>query len=251
MTTDNRVSDAPAKEDAESEAVDVWAEKFGVPLPGPVRDDLLKFARLLLLWGQSINLTAAKSVAALVADHLPDAFAIAGRLAGPRAVAPEHPPERVVDVGSGGGLPGIPLALIRSVSEVTLIEATGKKVAFLRTAIRELALAPRVGVEHRRVDLHGGYGRPSEGSDLQHVSHLGDSSHLASQFDVAISRAMLPPAEWLPLGRLLVRPGGRVFCLGTEALTEWPPGLNLVHQAAYPQEPRQSRRWLAELQRST
>jgi 16S rRNA G527 N7-methylase RsmG len=239
-----------------------WAEEFGVPLPGPVRDELLRFARLLLVWGDRINLTAAKSVTAIVADHLPDAFAIAGRLAGPTSSVADEA-ERIIDVGSGGGLPGIPLALLRPASEITLVEATGKKVAFLRTAIRELALGPRVGVEQRRIELKrleseasgDGFGAGAGGG----VSKMDGSpaegfSHFANRFDVAISRAMLPPADWLPLGRRLVRLGGRVFCLGTGALTDFPPGLDLVHQSAYRHRgrlPGGSDRWVAELKRST
>jgi 16S rRNA (guanine527-N7)-methyltransferase len=223
------LSDALGKEDGESRELDAWAKEFGVPLPGPVREDLLKFARLLLLWGQRINLTAAKSVAALVADHLPDAFAIAGRLALPGGAG--RGGERIIDVGSGGGLPGIPLALLRPDSELTLVEATGKKVAFLRTAARELGLSDRVMVEHRRMD--------PEGADEKDGG-----------FDVAVSRAMLAPADWLPLGRRLVRPGGRVFCLASHALTAAPIGLDLADQVCY-RRGGPAERWVAELRRST
>jgi 16S rRNA (guanine527-N7)-methyltransferase len=181
---------------------------------------LVAYVDLLLSWGERINLTAARSREVVIADHLPDSFALASRLAPRGAEGCE-----VIDVGSGGGLPAIPLALLRPNDRFTLVEATGKKVAFLRTAVRELGLAERIQVEHRRV------GRPDEES---------------GSFDVATSRAMLPPAEWMAVARPLVRVGGVVFCLGTAAIAVPGQGLKLVEQAAY-----RANRWVIELERST
>jgi 16S rRNA (guanine527-N7)-methyltransferase len=200
--------------------IDARARGFGLSLAPTAREGIARYLELLLQWGERINLTAARSVVTLIAEHLPDAFAIAARLefgGGTR--------ETLIDAGSGGGLPAIPLALLRPVSEVTLVEATGKKVAFLRTAVRELGLGNRVAVEHRRI---------------------GPLAEDAGRFDVATSRAMLAPREWLALGRLLVRPGGVVFCLGARALGDAPEGMQLVQEACYRPD-----RWVAELRRST
>lgn len=200
--------------------LEFWAERFGMSLSSEARDRLLEFVGLLLSWGGRINLTAARSVEEVVADHLPDSFAIAARLTA-RSGAPRH----IVDVGSGGGLPAIPLALLRPDDGFTLIEATGKKVAFLRTAVRELALSERIRIEHRRVD--------------QPESEVGG-------FDVATSRAMLAPTEWMALARHLVRVGGSVFCLGTQGLAGVGEGLRLIGEQSY-----RSDRWVAEIERST
>jgi 16S rRNA (guanine527-N7)-methyltransferase len=184
---------------------------------------VLAYFDLLLAWGQRINLTAAGSVDVLASDHLPDALAVAARLARREERQPGRI-TRMVDAGSGGGLPAIPLALIWPAVSLTLVEATAKKVAFLRTAARHLALENRVRIENRRVepdDEEGG-------------------------FDGALSRAMLAPADWLPLGAGLVRPGGVVFCLSSHSLGSIPPGLVLVHEDRYRPD-----RWLAELERST
>jgi 16S rRNA (guanine527-N7)-methyltransferase len=200
--------------------LEAWAERFGVALPAVARERLVAYSGLLLSWGDRINLTAAKSREVLIGDHLPDSFAIAARLERRGAAAGE-----VVDVGSGGGLPAIPLALLRPNDRFTLIEATGKKVAFLRTAVREMGLSDRVRVEHRR------------------VGHPGEE---VGAFDVATSRAMLAPAEWMALARHLVRVGGSVFCLSTAELAAPVEGLGLVEQASYRPD-----RWVAELERST
>ena len=196
-----------------------WAERFRVELSPGAREGLLAYGRLLLSWGDRINLTAAKSREALIDEHLPDSFAIAAGLNRRGAAACE-----IVDVGSGGGLPAIPLALLRN-DRFTLIEATGKKVAFLRTAVREMGLTDRVRVEHRR------------------MGHPGEET---GAFDVATSRAMLAPREWMALARHLVRVGGTVFCLGTAELATPVEGLRLVDQLSY-----RADRWVAELERST
>jgi len=200
---------------------------FGLDVAGGVCERLVVYCQLLLRWSERINLTAARTMEGLISDHLPDSIAIARRLqdrAGDR-VGNRAGGTSVVDVGSGGGLPAIPLALLRQESRYTLIEATAKKAAFLRTAARELGIDGRVEVQHRRLG-------PGE---------------LAGAFDVATSRAMVAPSAWLGLGLGLVRKGGAVFCLASEALEhELPAGLELVHQASY-----RSHRWVAELKRST
>ena len=208
----------------DGEAVAACAAEVGIPISGAARDTLAAYARLLLTWGERINLTAAKTVREVARDHLPDSFAIARRLVEAGGAA-----ERVIDVGSGGGLPALPLALLRPESSFLLVEATAKKVAFLRTAVRAMGLGARVEVKHGRA-----------GRSI--ATELGDRG----LFEVAMSRATLPPAEWLSLAEHLVLPGGRVFCLSSHAIGVWPPGLEWVGQTRYRED-----RWVAELKRST
>lgn len=149
---------------------------------------LAQYAASLLRWNERINLTAVQSIDTLVAEHFTDAFAL--------ALALEHP-ARAIDIGSGGGLPAIPLALLRAGLTVELVEPIAKKAAFLRTAIRELGLGDRVLVRVGRGEA---------------VAQAIAKQTLAA-FDVAMSRATLAPDRWLALGTRLVRPGGRVFAL--------------------------------------
>jgi 16S rRNA (guanine527-N7)-methyltransferase len=157
---------------------------WSVPCDAGQAAALLGYAELLIRWNQRINLTGARSVATVVREHYPDAFALARRL---------DRPARLVDVGSGGGLPAVPLALLRPELTVRLCEPIAKKGAFLRTAIRELQLTERVSL---------GLGR---GEELAEEAPGG--------FDAATSRATFEPGAWLALGRRLVRPGGRIFVL--------------------------------------
>jgi 16S rRNA (guanine527-N7)-methyltransferase len=151
---------------------------------------LSRYGESLLRWNARINLTAARSIDRLVAEHFPDAFALARKLAAPA---------RMIDVGSGGGLPAIPLALLRPELTVELCEPIAKKAAFLRTAIRELDLGGRASV------------RTARGEAVA----MEIEKDRSRAFDAAMSRATLAPETWLALGARLVRPGGRIFVLTT------------------------------------
>jgi len=157
---------------------------------------LSSYAESLLRWNARINLTAARSIDVLVNEHFPDAFALARRL---------EQPTRAIDVGSGGGLPAIPLALLRPGLTLDLCEPIAKKAAFLRTAVRELGLGGRASV------------RVARGESVAREIEAGGFH----PFDVAFSRATLAPQKWLALGARLVSPGGRVFVLAAaDALPE-------------------------------
>jgi len=170
-------------------ALQLLSAEWGLRPDPEQTESLLRFADLLIRWNQSINLTGARSSGAIVADHYPDAYALARRL---------DRPARLVDVGSGGGLPALPLALLRPDLVIRLCEPIAKKAAFLRTAIRELKLADRVALEARRAE--------------ELAEEMAEGG-LRGLFDVATSRATFAPETWLALGRRLVRPGGRVFVL--------------------------------------
>lgn len=163
----------PQKEDA---ALAAAAAAFARELSPAEAAGILKFCRLVMTWNQHINLTGAGSVQELLASHIPDSFALSALVPGGVSL---------VDVGSGGGLPALPFAVLRPDVALTLVEPRAKRAAFLRTATRELGLAAEVR-GCRAEDLPGG------------------------GFDVASSRATFPPRRWLEEGRRLVLPGGRV-----------------------------------------
>jgi 16S rRNA (guanine527-N7)-methyltransferase len=158
------------------------AAELGVPVDETTAARLGRYLDELVRWGRRINLTSSLDEAAL-ARHTVDSLVI----------VPHVPVEaRVVDVGSGGGFPGIVLACARPAQRITLVESVGKKAAFLAHAARSIGLS-QVVVENRRAESLSGSG-----------------------FDVAVSRAAMAPAEWLALGRRLVRPGGLVLCMAGE-----------------------------------
>ena len=119
--------------------LDRGLEGLGLPLPPAARQQLLRYIALLARWNRTYNLTAIREPERMVTHHLLDSLAAVpalDRVADGRAVL------SVLDVGSGGGLPGIPIAIARPEWRVTMVDPVQKKKgAFLVQAIAELGLA--------------------------------------------------------------------------------------------------------------
>ena len=175
-------------ESLDADRVDSVASRLGLGLDSGILDRLTRYGDLFLRWNERINLGGRISADELVERHFLDAFAVA------RFVGLE---DSVVDVGSGGGLPVIPLALVREKAAFEIYEPIAKKVAFLRTVVRELGLGSRVKIRPEKVQ-----------------EALAPA--LVRRFDVATSRATFSPSKWLGMGRNLVRRGGKVIAFGTD-----------------------------------
>ena len=119
------------------------AAKADIPIPAPVADRLVVFLELLLRWNRKINLTALENVDEAI-DRL-----LLEPLAATRHVRAS--PGRLIDLGSGGGSPAIPLALALPEVDLTMVEIKARKAAFLREAVRVLEL-PRALVETVRFE---------------------------------------------------------------------------------------------------
>lgn len=100
---------------------------------------LLDYVALLMRWNAAYNLTAVRDAPAIVTRHLLDSLTLAPHVTG----------ARLADIGSGAGLPGIPLALSRPFEHVLLVDSNGKKARFLREAVRHLGLANTEVAESR------------------------------------------------------------------------------------------------------
>jgi 16S rRNA (guanine527-N7)-methyltransferase len=150
---------------------------LGVDVGPAAQAKLLAYIALLGKWNRTHNLTAIRTAEQMVIHHVLDSLAVLPH------VLPATSP-RIVDVGSGGGLPGIPIAVARPGWRVTLLDSNQKKAAFLRQAAAELAL-DNVDVVCRRADDYDPEPR----------------------FDVAISRAYSDLAGFATDARHLTRPG--------------------------------------------
>lgn len=126
----------------ESESIAVRLRATGLEAALPAVADLARFAELVLRANREVNLVsrASASPEELVERHLLDALLALPFLPPPFSGASI----RLLDIGSGGGFPALPLLLVRRDVEATLFEATGKKCRFLESAIRELHLTGRV-----------------------------------------------------------------------------------------------------------
>jgi 16S rRNA (guanine527-N7)-methyltransferase len=133
-----------AAPDAVREALRASLALLPIEPPGDACDKLAAYVALLDKWNRTYNLTAIREPARMVTHHVLDALAILPHLAAPVDA-------RVLDVGSGGGVPGIPLAIARPQWHVTLLDSNRKKTTFLTQAVIELGLE-NVDVATARVE---------------------------------------------------------------------------------------------------
>lgn len=111
---------------------------------------LLAYLALIARWNRVYNLTAVRDPAEMLTQHLLDSLSVLPPLAHQRPVVPGRA-LRVLDVGSGAGLPGVVLAILRADLQVTCVDAVAKKASFVRQVAGELAL-PNLRAEHARVE---------------------------------------------------------------------------------------------------
>ena len=171
--------------------------------PG-LAEPLLAYLALLARWNQTYNLTAIRDVREMVAKHLLDSLAM-------------HPfvadVDTLADLGTGAGLPGIPLAIARPALQVTRVESNGKKARFMREALRQLGLRNARVVESR-----------IEGFDAP------------GQFDAITARALATLPLILELGGHLLKPAGKLLAMKgahpAEEIAALPAGWRL--QDAHP-----------------
>ena len=171
------------------------AAALGVDLSDEAAAHFDKYLALLNRWSASVNLVGTRDPDEIARFHLADSLAILPHLGGAR---------RVVDVGSGAGLPGAALAIARPDLEVTSLEPVHKKHAFLAAVRRELGLTGFTPLAER---------------DEQHRSAAA-----FQPYDLAVSRATWAIPEWLERGVLLVRPGGRVLGMEGREQHDLPSG---------------------------
>jgi len=141
----------------------------------------------LLRWSRLVSLVAVRSPLDIIVKHFLDSLSLLPLLPGEEGL-------RLLDIGTGGGFPGLPLKIVRPEIELHLLEISRKKVSFLREAIRKLGLTG-VEVVHERVEA---------------VMRTG---LLALDCDVVVSRAAFSTAEILAMGAHFLRPGGLLLVM--------------------------------------
>ena len=129
---------------AHADALTAGLDALGIALPPDAPARLLAYVDLLERWNRTYNLTAIREPARMITHHVLDALAIVTHL-------PARATLRVLDVGSGGGVPGIPLAIARPGWGVTLLDSNSKKTTFLTQAAIDLHAA-NVRVATARVE---------------------------------------------------------------------------------------------------
>jgi 16S rRNA (guanine527-N7)-methyltransferase len=182
------------------------ARQMGLALAPPAVDRLIAYLDLLRRWNRVYNLTALRGPDEILSHHLLDCLALLPALERHAAGRPL----RILDVGSGAGLPGAVLAIAHSDWRVTCVDAVAKKAGFVRQAASEMALSNLRAV-HARVET------------------LGDEM----KFDVVVSRAFASLADFLRLTQQRLAPGGVWLAMKgkqpNDEIAALPPGIEVFH----------------------
>ena len=180
------------------------AKAHGVAVPAYAEARLIAYFDLLAKWNAKINLTALTDIDAAIDRLLLEPLAAAAAL-------PRHPD--LIDLGSGGGSPAIPLALALEASRLVMVESRGRKAAFLSEAVRLSGLNAFV-----------------ENTRFESVATQGT---YAGQMDVVSIRAVRPDLPTLNIAKAFLKPGGKIalFSPGPSSPAELPQGLRVVHVA--------------------
>lgn len=187
--------------------LDHGIDALGLDLPASARERLLAYLKSLERWNRTYNLTALRSLDDMVTRHVLDSLAVAPLLDG----------DRCLDVGSGAGLPGIPLAIAAPGRHWTLLDASGKRVRFLRHVVAGLGIGNVSCVQSRVEDYEP-----------------------ATPFDTVLSRAFASLPDFLVAVGHLCAPTGRVMAmkgrLPAEELSALPASWRLtgLHQLRVP-----------------
>lgn len=154
---------------------------MGLSLSAEAQDKLIAYLRLIEKWNRVHNLTAVREPEQMVVLHLLDSLTLLPHVAEKASL---------LDVGTGAGLPGIPLAIARPELQVTLLDSNHKKTTFLTQAKAELGLA-----------------------NVRIVSERVESWQPADKFDAVVSRAFSELSDFVTQARHLVAPGGVMLAM--------------------------------------
>lgn len=190
-----RVQDTPTLPTGYDDALSWGLDDLGLELTAEARAVIAGHVRLLLAWTPAINLTALRDPATVALGHVVDSLAALAWLQS-RGV------DRGLDLGSGGGFPGLPVAAAMPTMAVTLLEPIAKKARFLAAVIEATGLSGRVVATNARAES------------------LAQDRHLRASWPVVMARAVGATADVVELAFPLLEPGGSLLAWKRGDLTE-------------------------------
>jgi 16S rRNA (guanine527-N7)-methyltransferase len=169
--------------------------ELGLAVPPDAQKRLLAYLDLIAKWNRVYNLTAIRDTVSMVSAHLLDSLAVVRHLSA----------QTILDIGSGAGLPGLPLALLWPQSQVSVLDSNQKKATFLRQAVIELGL-----------------------DNVKVICERVEAWQPESRFDLVISRAFSDLPEFVAMAARLCRTGGTLAAMKGvypgEEITRLPSG---------------------------
>jgi 16S rRNA (guanine527-N7)-methyltransferase len=159
--------------------INTWAESAGIAINSDIQTKIEKYNDLLLDWTSRMNLVSRNDRDYIIENHFLDSL-------GPLDQIPTKC--RIIDIGSGAGFPGIPLAIFRPEASVTLLESIHKKVIFLQSAIDAVGLKNVIVMEKRLEELS-----PN------------------SRYEIAAVRALPKREQMIPYVYKILSPSGKII----------------------------------------
>lgn len=210
-------------------------QELAIPATPQQRQQLLGYLALIARWNRVYNLTAVRDPQAMLTQHLLDSLAVWPPLQriemGCRQGPGSGPGLRVLDVGSGAGLPGVVLAIMGPDLRVSCVDAVGKKAGFVRQVAAELGL-----------------------SNLQALHARVEQLPLATSYDVITSRAFASLADFVQVSQPLLAPGGVWMAMKgqrpDDELAALPSGVEMFHVEPLQVPGLDARRCLVWMRRS-
>ncbi|MGH3430560.1 MAG: 16S rRNA (guanine(527)-N(7))-methyltransferase RsmG [Mycobacteriales bacterium] len=180
-----------------------WSAGHGLRLAEEQVDQLATYLEVLQLWNQKIALVAQKEAAEIICKHFADSLFVAAHCGDA---------ERLIDLGSGAGFPGLPIAIARSATHVQLVESRGKKASFLERVCQIAAIHNAV-VCNARIEALAGQ-----------AEHRG-------RYSIVTGRALASAARFLALATPFLQRGGRLIAM--RSVNEPPPESSDVEEIRY------------------